>query len=121
CNYCGVLSTHQTIAVTGNLIPQSSTECFSKRLVLISNSRIEVFFKIGNTTLSIRHAGSAHAVDSASYTHTRLCRCIAEFFFHPLCAVSIDLFEAAFIRDKFCAKFPGGTAEIGRASCRERV
>src|SRR5699024_8785380 len=51
-------------------------------------------------------------VDSAAYTHTRLCRCIAEFFFNPLRAISINFLEASFIRAKFRTQLPGSTASF---------
>src|SRR5699024_2757515 len=111
-NHCAILRAHQTIAVTGNLVPKSIKECFRTRLVVVSDSRIEGFLKVGNTTLSIGHADSAHAVDSAAYAHTRLLWYLAEFFFNPLCAISIDLFEAAFMRDKFRTQLPRRTTSF---------
>src|SRR5699024_5033082 len=60
----------------------------------------------------IGHADSAHAVDSATYAHTRLWRYLAEFLFNPLRAISVNFLEAAFIRDKLCAQLPGGTASF---------
>src|SRR5699024_9861888 len=110
-NYCAVLRAHQTIAVTGNLVPESIQQRLGARLVFIGCG-VEGFLKVSNTTLSIGHADSAHAVDSATYAHTRLWRYLAEFFFNPLRAISINFLEAAFIRDKFCAQLPGGTASF---------